>query len=54
MSGKEALDIRQLSLPLAREATGEAVDVPASATALDLVRLVEGQGPRPLRFAPGP
>ncbi len=54
MSGKETLDIRQLSLPLAREATGEAVDVPASATARDLVRLVEGQGPRPLRIAPGP
>jgi len=54
MSGKQALDVRQLPLPLAREAAGEAVDVPADATVLELARLVEGPDRKPLRIASGP
>lgn len=54
MSGKDAPTMRQLDLPLSRDPTVEALQLPASATIQELLPLVEARGARPFRLVPTP
>lgn len=54
MAGKTAATRRQLVLPLVQDPAAEAVDLPASATAGELVRLAETRDGKPFRLAPRP
>ena len=54
MTGKTEATRRQLVLPLAQDPAAEAVELPASATAAELVRLAESRDGKPFRLTPKP